>query len=139
VLLYSGALAVFYLFVKKATRTWSNRSHALTIPRTMPSPVSSQVEKGESLHDIAPRLQQFLEHLSHNRRSKLLPRWNFSHPGDPFASPLEKLLSTLIDHKRQYLEVHDAIILPHNLEDIVTERFSQSSVALIDARDAHHC
>jgi hypothetical protein len=96
-------------------------------------------EKGESLHDIAPRLQQFLEHLSHNRRGKLLPWWNFSHPGDPFAYPLEKLLGTLIDHKRQYLEVHDAIILPHNLEDLVTERFSQSPVALIDARAAHHC
>jgi hypothetical protein len=35
VLLYSGALAVYYLFVKKATRTWSKSSQALTTAKEL--------------------------------------------------------------------------------------------------------
>lgn len=38
-------------------------------------------KEGEHLHDIGPRLQQFLQHLAQNRGGRLLPWWNFSHPG----------------------------------------------------------
>jgi hypothetical protein len=92
----------------------------------------------ENTHDISPRLQQFLQELSQQRRGKPLPWWNFAHPGDPLASPLATLISELVDQEGRYLEVHDMITRSHSLEDRVTESFSQSPAALIHGKAAHH-
>ncbi|MHB8599334.1 MAG: hypothetical protein ACYDER_21305 [Ktedonobacteraceae bacterium] len=92
----------------------------------------------ENTHDISPRLQQFLQQLSQQRGGKPLPWWNFAHPGDPLASPLATLIPELVDREGRYLEVHDMITISHNLEDILTESFSQSPAALIHGKAAHH-
>ncbi len=92
----------------------------------------------EHAHDIGPRLQQFLQHLSKDRRGKPLPWWNFAHPGDPLASPLAQLVPLLVDQMGHYLEVHDMLISPHDLQDRVVTSFSQSAAALIHSNAAHH-
>lgn len=89
-------------------------------------------------HDIGPRLQQFLQHLSRDRKGKPLPWWNFAHPGDPLASPLAQIVPHLVDQERCYLNVHDMITSSHDLQDWLITRFRQSPAALIHSKAAHH-
>ena len=44
----------------------------------------------------------------------------------------------MVDQKRDYLEVHDVVTLPGDLEDWMIESYKQSSAALIHAGAAHH-
>jgi hypothetical protein len=87
--------------------------------------------------EIGPKLQVFLQHLAQSRGGKRLPWWNYAHPGDPLAYPLEELLYQLVDQKRDYLEVHDVVTLPGDMGDWMIESFKQSSAALIRAGAAH--
>ena len=88
-------------------------------------------------HEIGPKLQVFLQHLARNRGGKRIPWWNYAHPGDPLAYPLEELLYQLVDQKRECLEVHDVVTTPDDIEDWMIESFKQSSAALIHAGSAH--
>jgi hypothetical protein len=88
-------------------------------------------------HEIGPKLRIFLQHLAHNRGGKRLPWWNYVHPGDPLAYPLEELLYQLVDQQRDYLDVHDVVTTPGDLGDWMLESFKQSSAALIHAGAAH--
>ena len=92
----------------------------------------------KNTHEIGPKLQLFLQHLAQSRGGKRLPWWNYAHPGDPLAYPLEELLYQLVDQKRDSLEVHDVVIMPGDIEDRVIESFKQSPAALIHAGAAHH-
>ncbi len=91
----------------------------------------------ENSHEIGPKLQVFLKHLAQNRGGKRLPWWNYAHPGDPLAYPLEGLLYQLVDQKRDYLEVHDVVTWAGDIGDWMIESFKQSSAALIHAGAAH--
>jgi hypothetical protein len=102
---------------------------------------SRQQENGarqhKNSHEIGPKLQVFLQHLAQSRGGKRLPWWNYAHPGDPLAYPLEELLYQLVDQKREYLEVHDVVTIPGDIEDWMFESFKQSPAALIHAGAAH--
>lgn len=102
---------------------------------------SRQQENGtgkyKDTHEIGPKLQVFLQHLAQSRGGKRLPWWNYAHPGDPLAYPLEELLYQLVDQKRDYLEVHDVVTLPGDMGDWMIESFKQSPAALIHAGAAH--
>jgi hypothetical protein len=97
----------------------------------------SRAGQYENSHEIGPKLQIFLQHLAQKRGGKRLPWWNYAHPGDPLAYPLEGLLYKLVDKKRDYLEVHDVVTMPGDIGDWMIESFKQSSAALIHAGAAH--
>lgn len=102
---------------------------------------SRQQENGagqyKNTHEIGPKLQVFLQHLAQSRGGKRLPWWNYAHPGDPLAYPLGELLYQLVDQKQDYLEVHDVVTMPGDIEDWMIESFKQSPAALIHAGAAH--
>lgn len=90
-------------------------------------------------HDITPRLQQFLERLPTKlgNEGKRLPWLNFAHPGDPLASPLDPLLSDMVDHDRKYVDVEDIILKNANIADHIGQLFSSSPLTMLYASDAH--
>ncbi len=88
-------------------------------------------------HDITPRLEKFLQSL-HQELGRKLPWYNFAHPGDPIAYPLEKLLPQLVDANNQYLDVHDILTHPVSLTDFLSEPFSQTIFALLHGGEAHN-
>ncbi len=87
-------------------------------------------------HDITPRLEKFLDSLR-IELGKKLPWYNFIHPGDPIAYPLEKLLPQLVDGKSQYINVQDILTHPTSLTDLLTAPWSQTIFALLDGGEAH--
>jgi len=64
---------------------------------------------GASTHDLTPRLSEFLEYLYENRRGKPVPWFNFTHPGDPIAYPLEGVMKMLLRNNLRYINVQDVI------------------------------
>jgi len=90
-----------------------------------------------STHDITPRLEQFLGAL-HQELGTKLPWYNFVHPGDPIAYPLEKLLPKLVDGEEKYIDIQDILTHPTSLTDFLTEPFSQTLVALLHGGEAHN-
>lgn len=89
-----------------------------------------------STHDITPRLEKLLDSL-HLELGEKLPWYNFVHPGDPIAYPLEKLLPDLVDGSNKYLDVQDILTHPTSLTDFLTEPASQTLFALLHGGDAH--
>jgi hypothetical protein len=90
-----------------------------------------------STHDITPRLEKLLDSLF-KESGKKLPWYNFLHPGDPIAYPLEKLLPKLVDGKSQYIDIQDILTHLTTLTDLVTEPFSQTLFALLHGGEAHN-
>ena len=90
-----------------------------------------------STHDITPRLEKLLDSLF-KESGKKLPWYNFLHPGDPIAYPLEKLLPKLVDGKSQYIDIQDILTHLTTLSDLVAEPFSQTLVALLHGGEAHN-
>ncbi|MBU7586027.1 MAG: hypothetical protein KAF91_24670 [Nostoc sp. TH1S01] len=62
-----------------------------------------------SSHDITPKLQTLLKSLQEARPREKLPWWNYIHPGDPIAYPLQKLMEGLVDGYTEDLEVKDVL------------------------------
>jgi hypothetical protein len=88
-------------------------------------------------HDITPRLEKLLDSL-YKESGKKLPWYNFVHPGDPIAYPLEKLLPKLVDGKSRYIDIQDILIHTTHLTDFMAEPFSQTLFALLHGGEAHH-
>jgi hypothetical protein len=110
----------------------------LDVTRT-PTPQELQDAQGHilSTHDITPRLELFLDALYQELGTKLL-WYNFVHPGDPIAYPLEKLLPQLVDGEEKYIAIQDILTHPTSLTDFLTEPFSQTLVALLHGGEAHN-
>ena len=87
-------------------------------------------------HDITPRLEQMLASLLHVLGRKL-PWYNFVHPGDPVAYPLEKLLPQLVDRNNYYIDTQDVLVPPKRLTDILATPVSQDALALLHGMEAH--
>lgn len=87
-------------------------------------------------HDITPRLEQMLAGLR-NELGQKLPWYNFVHPGDPVAYPLEMLLPQLVDRNNQYIDTQDILISPMHLTDTLTRPVSQDAIALLHGLRAH--
>lgn len=88
---------------------------------------------GDSSHDLAPELTNFLECL-YKLRQKPIPWFNFAHPGDPIAYPLQGVMTLLLDDSAKYVD----------LQDVITEQgsflmrlFSQTLLPLLRGGDAH--
>ena len=90
-----------------------------------------------STHDITPRLEKLLFSL-YQVLGKKLPWYNFVHPGDPVAYPLEKLLPQLVDGESKYIDVQDFLTHLTSLTDILTEPVSQTFFALLHGGEAHN-
>lgn len=89
-------------------------------------------------HDITPRLQLFLAHLHQRLGEKKLPWYNFVHPGDPVAYPLEKLLPQLVDEQSNYIEVRDILVNLTTLSDYCAALVRKKFFAVMHTRGAHH-
>jgi len=89
-----------------------------------------------STHDITPRLEQMLVNLR-GESGRKLPWYNFVHPGDPVAYPLERLLPQLVDRNNQYIDIQDVLVAATHLTDRLTEPMRQSSLALLHGITAH--
>ena len=87
-------------------------------------------------HDITPHLEELLDNLR-LELGKKLPWYNFVHPGDPVAYPLEKLLPQLVDEKGQYIDIQDILTHPTSLTDLLTQPWSQTTFALLHGGEAH--
>jgi hypothetical protein len=90
-----------------------------------------------STHDITPRLEKLLYSL-YQELGKKLPWYNFVHPGDPIAYPLEKLLPKLVDGESKYIDIQDILTHITSLTDIITEPVSQTLFALLHGGEAHN-
>ncbi len=89
-----------------------------------------------STHDITPRLEKLLDSL-YQELGKKVPWYNFVHPGDPMAYPLEKLLPKLVDGESRYIDIQDILTDPTSLTDLLTEPLSQTLFALLHGGEAH--
>ncbi|MBD2439266.1 hypothetical protein [Nostoc sp. FACHB-110] len=70
----------------------------------------SQNQTVSSSHDITPKLQTLLKSLQEaaplNRK---LTWWNYIHPADPIAYPLQTLMTDLVDGYEDILDIQDIL------------------------------
>lgn len=88
---------------------------------------------GASTHDLTPRLSDFLEYL-YTKQGKPLPWFNFAHPGDPIAYPLEGVMKMLLKNNQRYVDIQDVITDKGN---IFTRPFNQKVLPLLWGGKAH--
>lgn len=107
---------------------------------TMGSPIAlfsllsiNSYANGESSHDLTPELANFLECL-YKLRQKPVPWFNFAHPGDPIAYPLEGIMTLLLDGSSKYVEIQDVIT---DNGSFLIRPFRQTLLPLLGGGDAH--
>ncbi|MBD2106883.1 hypothetical protein [Nodosilinea sp. FACHB-13] len=64
---------------------------------------------GDSTHDLTKDLRAMLQTLYHQRGKKALPWYNYLHPGDPIAYPLQGLMPRLMGNAQLYVHLRDVI------------------------------
>lgn len=64
---------------------------------------------GDSTHDLTKDLRGMLQTLYHQRGKKALPWYNYLHPGDPIAYPLQGLMPRLMGNAQLYVHLRDVI------------------------------
>ncbi|MGG6238017.1 hypothetical protein ACQ4N7_05200 [Nodosilinea sp. AN01ver1] len=64
---------------------------------------------GDSTHDLTKDLRSLLQTLYHQRGKKSLPWYNYMHPGDPLAYPLQGLMPHLMGNAQLYVHLKDVI------------------------------
>jgi len=96
-----------------------------------------------STHDIIPDLKQMLDYrykaledqetLEGTVKDKRLPWRNFVHPGDPIASPIEKIVPDFLhDPNGKYVNIQD-VLVPQDLQVVLSEIRENFSQAAIEA------
>lgn len=96
-----------------------------------------------STHDIIPDLKQLLDYrykalealeaLEGTAKDKSLPWRNFVHPGDPIASPIEKIVPDFLhDHDGKYVNIQD-LLVPQDLQVVLSEIRENFSEAALEA------
>ncbi len=63
----------------------------------------------ESTHDLTQDLRGMLQNLYRQRGMKSLPWYNYMHPGDPIAYPLQGLMPQLLGNAQLYVHLRDVI------------------------------
>lgn len=79
---------------------------------TMGSPIalfSLLSVTGDSTHDLTKDLRSLLQSLYHQRGKTSLPWYNYMHPGDPLAYPLQGLMPRLMGNAQLYIHSRDVI------------------------------
>ncbi len=102
---------------------------------TLGSPIalfSLLAATGESTHDLTMDLRVLLQNLYHRRGRHPLPWFNYMHPGDPIAYPLQGVLPNLVGNARLYVKVQD-IITEHRGLPLMHNKLS-----LLFGSDAHN-
>ncbi|MBE9137841.1 hypothetical protein IQ254_11660 [Nodosilinea sp. LEGE 07088] len=64
---------------------------------------------GDSTHDLTKDMRSLLQNLYHQRGLKSLPWYNYLHPGDPIAYPLQGLMPRLMGNAQLYVHLRDVI------------------------------
>ena len=64
---------------------------------------------GDSTHDLTKELRSLLQTSYHQRGKKALPWYNYLHPGDPIAYPLQGLMPRLMGNAQLYVHLRDVI------------------------------
>ncbi len=64
---------------------------------------------GDSTHDLTKDLRAMLQTLYHQRGKQALPWYNYLHPGDPIAYPLQGLMPRLLGNAQLYVHLRDVI------------------------------
>lgn len=64
---------------------------------------------GDSTHDLTKDLRSHLQTSYHQRGKKALPWYNYLHPGDPIAYPLQGLMPQLLGNAQLYVHLRDVI------------------------------
>ncbi|MBD1872810.1 hypothetical protein H6F75_04895 [Nodosilinea sp. FACHB-131] len=70
---------------------------------------------GDSTHDLTKDLRAMLQTLYHQRGKKALPWYNYMHPGDPIAYPLQGLMPRLMGNAQLYVHLRDVVTEHHGL------------------------
>ena len=90
---------------------------------------------GESSHDLTSNLKDLLQNLYHQRGKKALPWFNFMHPGDPIAYPLQGMVPALLRNSQLYVYPRDVMVENKGTWNLP---FQQSLVPLLWGGDAHN-
>jgi hypothetical protein len=102
---------------------------------TMGSPIALfnliNASGGKSF-DLTPNLKTLLASL-YATTNKPLPWFNYAHPGDPIAYPLEGIMPLTLDEAIQYVRIQD-IISPTSFWE---KPLSQTVIPLLFGGDAH--
>lgn len=123
---------------------WSSGIYLASIT-TMGSPIGlfslmdagpSDRDHPDNTHDITPHLQRMLKRLK-GKLGGSLPWLNFSHPGDPIATPLKPLVLTMVDPTGEYIAVQDILVRSRGLLDGISWLVRGKSLALLDGGGAH--
>ncbi|MGF1566751.1 MAG: hypothetical protein ACFCVD_01515 [Nodosilinea sp.] len=64
---------------------------------------------GESTHDLTSDLRTLLQNLYHQRGKRSLPWYNYMHPGDPIAYPLQGVIPRLVGNAQLYVQPRDVV------------------------------
>lgn len=89
-----------------------NQGLSISSVHTLGSPIalfSLLSVTGDSTHDFTKDLRAMLQTLYHQRGKKALPWYNYLHPGDPIAYPLQGLMPRLMGNAQLYVHLRDVI------------------------------
>lgn len=90
----------------------------------------------ENTHDITPHMQRMLKRLK-DKLGGALPWFNFAHPSDPIACPLNPLIPAMVDPTREYIAVKDVLVHTRGVLDGISWLVRGTPLALLDSRKAH--
>jgi hypothetical protein len=85
---------------------------AISSVHTLGSPIalfSLLSVTGDSTHDLTKDMRSLLQNLYHHRGLKSLPWYNYLHPGDPIAYPLQGMMPRLMGNAQLYVHLRDVI------------------------------
>ncbi len=64
---------------------------------------------GDSTHDLTKDMRSLLQTLYHQNGKKALPWFNYMHPGDPIAYPLQGMMPRLMGNAQLYVHLRDVV------------------------------
>ncbi|GBE91842.1 hypothetical protein [Nostoc cycadae] len=103
-------VAIFSLTDVKSDQDETGASSSHDITPNLQTFVGQNEIGASSSHDITPKLQTLLKSLQEEASPReKLPWWNYIHPADPIAYPLQKMMIDLVDGYTEYLDIQDTI------------------------------
>ena len=86
--------------------------------------------QGGSTHDITPNLEELFSRLIINEQK--MPWLNFTHPGDPIAYPLEKVLPNLVDPQHKFIDLEDVLTSGSGWLEFISRPLAGSFLSLMN-------
>lgn len=91
--------------------------------------------QGVCANQIKFNIEAIPSYLS-NKHNKL-PWLNFTHPGDPIAYPLEKVLPHLVSREGKHIQIQDVLIDESGYLGCISRPLAWSFLSLINGGNAH--